>query len=55
MMLPSDGNPQKKLLCLFVQCVCLAESTIFLGLHSVRMSLLLLGHIVVTLLAFCTS
>ena len=33
----------------------LAESAILLGLHSVRMSLLILGSIVVTLLAFGTS
>ena len=32
----------------------LAESTILLGLHTVGMSLLILGGIVVTLFTFCT-
>ena len=32
----------------------LAESAVLLSLHSVRMSLLILGHVVVTLFAFCT-
>ena len=34
--------------------MCLTESTILFCFHSVRMSLLILGHVVVTLLAFCT-
>ena len=31
----------------------LAESAVLLGFHSVRMSLLILGHVVIALLAFC--
>lgn len=32
----------------------LAESAILLGLHTVRMSFLILSHVVVALFAFCT-
>lgn len=32
-----------------------AESAVFLDFHSVRMSFLILGSIVVTLLAFCAG
>ena len=41
------------LLGFFVQCMSSAESTIFLGLHPVRMCLLVFGGIVVTLFTFC--
>jgi len=37
-----------------MQSVCMTELTIFLGLHSLRMVLFLLRHIVVTLLALGT-
>ena len=43
-----------RLLSFLVQSMCLTESTILFGFHSVRMSLLILGHVIVTLLAFCT-
>ena len=42
------------LFCFLVQCMSLAESTILLDLHSVRMGLFLLCSIVVTLLALRT-
>ncbi len=38
-----------------MQRMSLAEPTIFLGLHSVRMRLLILSHIVVSVLALGTS
>jgi hypothetical protein len=34
--------------------VFLAESAILLGFHSLRMSFLILCHVVITLFAFCT-
>lgn len=37
-----------------MKSMSLAESAVFLGFHSVRMILLILGCIVVTLLAFST-
>lgn len=42
------------LLSFFVHCVSLAESAVLLGLHAVRMSFLILRHVVIALLAFCT-
>ena len=37
-----------------MQSVCSAESAVLLGLHAVRMSFLILCHVVVTVLAFRT-
>ena len=37
-----------------MQSVCSAESAVLLGLHAVRMSFLILRHVVVTVLAFRT-
>ncbi len=53
----ADSGPQdtsRQLFCLFVRCVLLAESAVFLGFHSVRMRLLILGCVIVALFAFCT-
>lgn len=37
-----------------MQGMCLAKSAVLLGFHAVRMGLLILRHVVIPLLAFCT-
>ncbi len=45
-------SPQ--LFCFLMHGVCLAESAVFLCFHSVRMSFLILCHVVITLFTFRT-
>ena len=44
-------SSQAELLCLFVQSMLLAESAVFLDLHTIRMIFLILGRKIITLLA----
>ena len=46
--------PKRRLLGFLVYCMSLAETTVLLSFHSVRMSFLILCHVVVTLFTFCT-
>ena len=45
----------RKLLGLLMYCVSSAESAVFSDLHTIGMSLLILGRIVIAVLAFCTG